>query len=139
MIRAFFKDEYATIELDDSIPCIRLTLNGIPRFSEHYHNVQAKRLELMHAEIGNYPALYMLTDSRCAGPVLDEDVNYFKKSVLPEMERAGVRYLAIVLPSNKFTQLTIKEMTQEVKVIAVKYFDLIEEAESWLRNIPAKI
>ena len=32
MVKAFYQDEYATIELDDSIPCIRLTLNGFPRY-----------------------------------------------------------------------------------------------------------
>ena len=30
MIKPYFKDEYATLELDDSIPCIKLTLEGIP-------------------------------------------------------------------------------------------------------------
>src|SRR5687767_8507983 len=67
MVKPFFKDDYATIELDDSIPCIRLTLDGVPRYSEHYHYVQAKRIELMRLEIKNYPKLHMLTDSRTAG------------------------------------------------------------------------
>ena len=135
MTKAFFKDEYATIELDDSIPCIRLTLDGIPRYSEHYNYVQAKRLELMREEIKNYPKLHMLTDSRTAGPVLDEDVAYFKNQVMPEMEKAGVRYLAIVMPSNKFTQLTIKEMTEKTNVMIVRYFDSIREARHWLRKM----
>src|SRR5687767_10315564 len=87
MIKPFFKDDFATVELDDSIPCIRLELNGVPRSSEHYHLVQSKRLELMRREIKNYPKLHMLTDSRNAGPVLDEDVEHFKKNVLPEMDK----------------------------------------------------
>src|SRR5688572_28417967 len=101
MLKPFYTDDYATIELDDSIPCIRLTLTGIPRYSEHYHFVQAKRLELINREIKNFPKLHMLTDSSNAGPVLDEDVAHFKTFILPAMERAGIRCLAIVLPSNK--------------------------------------
>jgi hypothetical protein len=135
MVKPFYKDEYATIELDDSIPCIRLTLNGIPRYSEHYNQVQAKRLELMNQEIKNYPKLHMLTDSRTAGPVLDEDVDHFKMFILPAMERAGVRCLAIVLPSNKFTQLTIKEMTENARVMKVRYFESMREARLWLRKM----
>lgn len=135
MVKPYYKDEYATIELDDSIPCIKLTLEGLPRYSEHYHYVQAKRLELMRCEIKNYPKLHMLTDSRTAGPVLDEDVAYFKNSVMPEMEKAGVRYLAIVMPSNKFTQLTIKEMTQDAEVMKVQYFGSIRDARHWLRKM----
>lgn len=135
MIKPFFKDEYATIELDDSIPCVKLTLNGVPRHSEHYNLVQSKRIELVNREIGNYHKLHLLTDSRTAGPVLDEDVEHFKTHVLPAMENAGVRYLAIVMPSSKFTQLTIKEMTQHARVMTIRYFESMREARLWLRKI----
>lgn len=135
MIKPFYKDDYATLALDDTIPCIQLTLNGIPRHSEHYQLVQRKRLELMNEEIKNYPKLHMLTDSRTAGPVLEEDVAYFKNFVLPEMERGGVRFLAIVMPSNKFTQLTIRDMTQDSRVMMVKYFDSLTDARKWLKKM----
>jgi hypothetical protein len=135
MVKPFFEDEYAVVELDDTIPCVKLTLTGIPHCSDHYQLIQAKRLELMNNEIGNFPRLHMLTDSRTAGPVLDEDVAYFKDKVMPEMERVGVRYLAIVLPNNKFTQLTIKEMTQDAEIMKVRYFESIREARHWLRKM----
>jgi hypothetical protein len=111
-----------------------MTLIGIPKHSEHYQEIQRKRLELMWREIGKYPGLHMLTDSRLAGPVLDEDVLFFKSEVLPKMRDAGVRCLAIVMPSNKFTQLTIKEMTQQADRIEVRYFDSISDATEWLQN-----
>lgn len=135
MVKPFYKDEYATVELDDSIPCIRLTLTGVPRFSEHYQLIQSKRMELMRQEVKNYPKLHMLTDSRAAGPVLDEDVAYFKGSVLPEIEKAGIRFLAIVMPSSKFTQLTIREMTETTRVLTVKGFESMREARLWLRKM----
>lgn len=132
---AFYRDDYATIEIDDSVPCVRLTLNGVPRYSEHYQLVQQKRLELMKLEIKNYPKLHMLTDSRQAGPVLDEDVSHFRNYVMPEMEKAGVRCLAIVMPANKFTRLTIKEMTDMSRIIAIRYCDTMREAKHWLRKM----
>ena len=135
MIKPFYKDEYATIELDEATPCIHLTLNGIPRYSEHYQYVQQKRLELIHREINNYPQLHMLTDSSLAGPVLDEDVDYFKRNILPAMENAGIRFLAIVVPQNKFTQLTIKEMTEQAKLMTIRYFEGLQEAKLWLKKI----
>jgi hypothetical protein len=97
--------------------------------------VQQKRLELMRQEVKNYPKLHMLTDSRTAGPVLDEDVLHFRSCVMPEMEKAGIRYLAIVMPTNKFTQLTIRDMTQEVRLINVRYFDSMREARHWLKKM----
>ena len=135
MVKPFFKDEYATLELDDSIPCVKLTLAGIPRYSEHYQFVQQKRLELIQQDIGNYPKLHMLTDSRMAGPVLDEDINYFKTHVMPEMEKIGIRYLAVVMPSSKFTRLSIKEMEEGAAVMKVRNFESIREARSWLKKM----
>jgi hypothetical protein len=133
----YYQDEYATIELDASVPCIQITLNGIPRFSEHYQLVQQKRLELMRREKANFPKLQMLTDSRTAGPVLDEDVHFFKENVMPAIEAAGIHYLAIVMPSNKFTQLTIREMTEGSGKVYVRYFDVLEEAKQWLKEMSA--
>jgi hypothetical protein len=131
----FFKDAYASIELDDSIPCIRLTMDGVPRHSDHYRQVQEMRLNLLRQEIKNYPKLHLLTDSRTAGPVLDEDVAHFRLHVLPEIERVGVRYLAIVMPVSKFTQLTIREMTQHTRILTIKYFESMREARLWLRKM----
>jgi hypothetical protein len=134
MVKSFYQDEYATIELDDSIPCIRLTLTGVPRHSDHYALVQTKRLELLQQESANFPKLHMLTDSRNAGPVLNEDVGYFREHVLSGMEKAGVRFLAIVMPASKYTQLTIREMTEGSEVLQIKLFTSMREARYWLRK-----
>lgn len=135
MVRPFYKDEYATLEVDESIPCIKLTLNGVPRYSEHYQFVQQQRLALIRQERGNYPKLHMLTDSRTAGPVLEEDIEYFKNNVMPAMEKMGIRYLAVVMPSSKFTRLAIKEMEEGAQIMSVRNFESIREARSWLRKM----
>jgi len=134
MVKQYFKDDYATLELDDEIPCVRLTLRGVPRFSEHYQQIQLKRLELMHNELKNFEALHMLTDSRDAGPVLTDDVNFFKEQILPEMERAGIRYLAIIMPSGKFTRLTVKEMIADADTMQVEIFKQMRDARVWLKS-----
>jgi len=133
-VTLFYQDEYATLELDESVPCVKLKLDGMPRFSEHYQFVQGKRLELMREGMKRHKLLHMLTDSRNAGPVLEEDVKYFREKVLLEMEQAGVRYLAIVMPSNVFTRMTIQDMTSITNLISVRYFETIREAREWLRG-----
>jgi hypothetical protein len=130
----FYEDSYAKIEFDQSIPCIKLTLDGVPRYSEHYQLVQRKRIELLKREAKKFGRIDLLTDSSTAGLVLDEDVNFFRDEVLPQLENAGVRFLAIVMPESKFTQLTIREMTERTDLISVKYFDSMREARTWLRE-----
>jgi len=133
-VKLHYLDEYATIELDESIPCIKLKLEGMPRSSDHYKLVQRKRMELMHQETRRHKLLHMLTDSRKAGPVLDEDVVYFRSEVLPEMEQAGVRFLAIVRPTSVFTRMTVQEMTQNARLLTVREFDSVREAREWLKS-----
>ncbi len=135
MVKPYYHDEYATIELDDCVPCVKLTLRGVPKHSEHYALVQQRRIELINREIKNYPKLHMLTDSSEAGPVLEEDVLYFRTHVMPAMEKAGIRYLAIVMPVNRFTQMTINEMTQEKKLIEVRFFESLRDAKQWLKKM----
>ncbi|MEJ0034030.1 MAG: hypothetical protein WDO15_28525 [Bacteroidota bacterium] len=133
-VTLYYQDEYATLELDESVPCVKLKLDGMPRFSEHYQLVQGKRLELMREGMKRHKLLHMLTDSRTAGPVIEEDVQYFREKILPEMEKAGVRYLAIVMPSNVFTRMTIQDMTSGPNVVTIRNFESIREAREWLRS-----
>jgi hypothetical protein len=65
---------------------------------------------------------------------LNEDVDYFKSEVMVEMERAGIKYLAVVMPSGVFTRLTVKEMTADARTIEVKTFERMQEARAWLRS-----
>jgi uncharacterized protein (DUF1330 family) len=131
---SYYEDSYAKIEFDPAIRCVKLTLDGVPRYSEHYQFVQRKRVELVKREAKNFGRVNLLTDSSTAGPVLDEDVSFFKQQILPEMEKAGVRFLAIVMPESRFTQFTIREMTERSRSIVVKYFDSMREARNWLRS-----
>jgi hypothetical protein len=133
-VTLYYQDEYATLELDESVPCVKLKLDGMPRFSEHYQFVQTKRLELLREARKRHRMLHMLTDSRTAGPVLEEDVKYFREHVLPEMEKAGVKFLAIVMPTNVFTRMTIRDMTTNTNLITTRLFESIREAREWLRS-----
>jgi hypothetical protein len=134
VVKPYYEDSYAKLEFDETIPCIKLTLDGVPRYSEHYQMVQLKRIELLHWKARQFGTINMLTDSSTAGLVLDEDVHFFKYQILPAMQKAGVKRLAIVMPESKFTQLTIREMTERSGTITVKYFDSMREARVWLRT-----
>ena len=133
-VTLYYQDEYATIEIDESVPCVKMKLENMPRSSDHYRLIQTKRLEAMREGLKRHKLLHMLTDSRTAGPVLDDDVKYFREQVMPEMERAGVRYLAIVMPSSIFTRITIQDMTSNSPLMNVRYLDTVREAREWLRS-----
>ena len=132
--KKFYEDQYAMVSFVESIPCIKVKISGVPHSSEHYQFVHSKLLEFINAERDNYCRLHLLTDSTKAGIVLDEDMTYYRMNVIPAIEKAGIRYHAIVLPESLFARLFINENTLSTKKLQVEYFNTISGACKWLRH-----
>jgi hypothetical protein len=132
--RKLYEDQYANISIIDAIPCIRVRLHGVPQSSDHFQFVQNKLVECIQAGLRNFTQLHLLTDHTKAGVVLDEDMNYYKTVVVPAMEKAGVRYHAIVLPESLLVRLMIDEATVSTRKTKVEYFHSVRSASKWLRN-----
>jgi hypothetical protein len=132
--KKFYEDQYASVTFVESIPCIKVKVSGVPHSSEHFQYVHTKLLECIHTEIENYCRLHLLTDNTKAGLVLEEDIDFYKMNVLPAMEKAGIRYHAIVLPESLFVRLIVNQTNLSTKKIKVEYFNTISGACKWLRN-----
>jgi hypothetical protein len=130
----FYEDRYASFSVVESVPCVKVKLPGFPQGSDHYQFVQSKLLETIRNQIGNYCPLHLLTDSTEAGLVLEEDIAYFKTSIIPAIEAAGIRYHAIVLPQN-FYALCIRNQTALPNgKVKVEYFESVLSAFKWLKK-----
>jgi hypothetical protein len=132
--KKFYEDQYAMVSFVESIPCIKVKLSGVPHSSEHYQFVNLKLLEVIQSEVENYCRLHLLTDSTKAGVVLEEDLEYYKMNIIPEIERAGIRYHAIVLPESLFGRLFVQQASFSTKKLKVEYFNTISGASKWLKN-----
>jgi hypothetical protein len=126
--KKFYEDEYALVSFVESIPCIKVRLQGTPHSSEHYQHVHNKVVEFVFSEIENYCRLHLLTDCSKAGLVLEEDLEYYREQVIPAIERAGVRYHAVVLPESLFARLFIHQISLSTKKLKVEYFNTISGA-----------
>lgn len=132
--KKFYEDQYAKVSFVESIPCIKVKLSGVPRCSEHYQFVNSKLLEFIDKEIDNYCRLHLLTDSTEAGLILDEDMTYYRMNVIPAMEKAGIRYHAVVLPESFLARLFVNQTSLSTKKLKVEYFNTLSGACKWLRN-----
>jgi hypothetical protein len=132
--KKFYEDQYAMVSFVESIPCIKVKFSGVPHSSEHYQFVHLKLLECIHLEIENYCRLHLLTDSSKAGLVLEEDIEFYKVNVIPAMEKAGIRYHAVVLPESLFVRFIINQTSLSTKKLKVEYFNTVSGACKWLRN-----
>lgn len=132
--KKFYEDQYALVSFVESIPCIKVKLSGVPHSSEHYQYVHTKLLELIEAERDNYCRLHLLTDSSKAGIVLDEDMDYYRTSVIPAIEKAGIRYHAVVLPEGLLARMAINDSPLSTRKLKVEFFNTVSGACKWLRN-----
>jgi hypothetical protein len=132
--KTFYEDQYASVSMVESVPCVKVKLSGFPKGSDHYQYVQSKLLETIRQERSNYCRLHLLTDNTEAGLVLDEDVSYFKSYIIPAMEEAGIRYHAIVLPQNFFGKVIKNQTALSNRKLKVEFFDSVSGAFKWLKK-----
>ena len=131
---AFYEDEYASVSVVESVPCVKIKLSGFPTGSDHYRFVQSKLLETIWNQINNFCRLHLLTDSTEAGLVLEEDIMYYKMNIIPRLEEAGIRYHAIVLPPNFVARWIRNQMDFSNRKLKVKFFDTLRDARKWLKK-----
>jgi hypothetical protein len=132
--KKFYEDQYAKVSFVESIPCIKVKLSGVPRCSEHYQFVNGKLVEFIQSEVPNYCRLHLLTDSTDAGLILEEDMTFYRMTVIPALEKAGIRYHAVVLPESFIARMFVNQTSLSTKKLKVEYFNTISGACKWLRN-----
>ena len=130
----FYEDQYASVSVVESVPCVKIKLSGFPTGSDHYRFVQSKLLETIWNQINNFCRLHLLTDSTEAGLVLEEDIMYYKMNIIPRLEEAGIRYHAIVLPPNFVARWIRNQMDLSNRKLKVEFFDKLKDARRWLKK-----
>ena len=132
--RVLYDDPYANVSFLEGVPCIKMKLSGVPQSSEHYQHVQNKLVEFVTAGKQNYFRLHLLSDNSKAGFVLDEDVDYYNEKIIPAIEKAGVRFHAVVLPENFLVRMVAHQFSATPRKLKVEYFNSVTSASRWLKN-----
>jgi hypothetical protein len=132
-----YEDQYAAISLMESVPCIKLKLSGIPVSSDHFQLVYSKLLEKLQVERSNYFKLHLITDCSKAGLISDEDIQFYKLTVLPGIVKAGIRYHGFVMPETVMGRVFVNEMFSDaaaLKPLKIEFFKSAYGAYTWLKK-----
>jgi hypothetical protein len=132
--KKFYEDEYASISFVESVPCVKLTLSGVPHSSDHFQLVYNKMVEFVNLEVDNYCKLHLLTDSTHSGLVLQDDISFYQANIIPALEKAGIRYHALVLPQSILGKLVLRETSLSTRKLKVEFFNNVSGACKWLKN-----
>jgi hypothetical protein len=132
--KKFYEDQYASVSFVESVPCVKLTLSGVPHSSDHFQFVHSKVVEFVNLEVDNYCKLHLLTDSTHSGLVLQDDISFYQANIIPALEKAGIRYHAIVLPHSILGKIVLSETSLSTKKLKVEFFNNVSGACKWLKN-----
>lgn len=130
----YYSDTYATIEWEADAKLVKTTLIGIPRHSHHFRLIQRKRIEFISLLKDRTPSLSILTDSRKAGPLIPDDINFFRTKVVPRLASLGVRKVAVLEPESIFSKMVIRDMMEVNGTLEVALFCSEAEAKAWLQK-----
>ena len=122
---------FVTIERDDQLRCLTQTWKGFAK-SEDFRAAIEQSLEFF--EKGDLDKI--ISNTKDAALVKKEDTDWVAQVITPQMVQHGLRYMAFIVPTNVFTQVTVDNFKEEAdSVVSIRYFDKVEAAKDWLTNV----
>ena len=119
---------FVTIERDDQLNCLIQTWKGFAN-SDDFRAAINESLEIFKK--GNFDKI--ISNTKDAALVKKEDTNWVAQIVTPEMVQHGLRYMAFVVPTNVFTQLSVDNFKEEAgRTISIRYFNHMDAAREWV-------
>ena len=119
------------IEHDEQLRCLIQTWKGFAK-SKDFRAAIIKSLEFFKQ--GNLNKI--ISNTKDFSLVKKEDTDWVAQVITPEMVQHGLRYMAFVVPTNAFTQLTVDNFKEEAdRIVEIRYFDSVETARNWLSKV----
>lgn len=124
----YFETDYVVVKWDE---VSRSAVIAWSKFasSEQFRLAMNKLIELLTLKQTGQ----ILADTRQQGVISLEDQDWTNKDWYPRAVKAGYKRIAIVLPHNVITQMSINRVMQTAHPeVEESYFEKIEEATTWL-------
>lgn len=122
-----YRKPYVTIEQDDRLKCLIQNWKG---FATSANFREAINVSLKLFEQGGFEKI--ISNTKDFSLVKKEDTDWVAQVITPQLVRHGLRYMAFVVPSNVFSQLSVNNFKEEAgKAVSIRYFEDLEKAKSW--------
>lgn len=126
----YFEQEFATVEYDAGIDAVVARQTGFAGGTEF-----REYMESIIDAVEDTGSSKLLTDTREAGTVDEEDQAWSATDWSPRAEAAGLERMAMVMPESVVAELSVEqviEMTEDD--MDRELFDDLDEARAWLQN-----
>lgn len=138
-MKVLYESEKSWCALDETVPCIiARTLQYQSNTDVVAHLNRGKNFFLQY--IKDYPGLGWLNDTRHDRPIGPEVIHWTNEVMVPQLVRAGLHHIALCYTPKTFTEISLKEFSQNAKlnfpegILHIAFFTDVEEAKEWLRQ-----
>jgi hypothetical protein len=129
-----YQKPYVTIEQDKQLKCLIQNWKG---FATSANFRDAINVSLKLFDQGDFEKI--ISNTKDFSLVKKEDTDWVAQVVTPQMVKHGLRYMAFIVPTNVFTQITVDNFKEEAnKVVSIRYFDNLDAATAWFRNVDSE-
>lgn len=126
----FFEQEYASINYDEAIQAMILQWK-VTATSSEYRNTLNNLLLGME----QYKTSRVVVDTRHLGVIHPDDQEWSISDWTVRAMQSGYTHLAIILPDEIFTKLSVEDTMSMVKdkTLVSRYFGSLGEAKEWVK------
>lgn len=101
-----------------------------------YREIAVAQTEAIEA---NSPTCWLVDTADLGFVVAPETQEWADTTMFPRIIAAGVKYIAFVLSSNIFSQISVEQLMEEKNVktanFEIQNFGSVEDAENWLKSV----
>lgn len=126
-----FESQNIIIERDDNLKCLIQNWKGFATSEKFREGIQ-KSVDLFQDQKLDK----ILSNTKDFGMVKKEDTEWVNSYSMPLLIKSGLRYMAFVIPSNVFSQMSVENFKKEsTGPVEIRYFDDLQKAREWMAEI----
>jgi hypothetical protein len=126
-----FQQPYLTIEYNAETKCLSQHWKGYAK-SEQFRAGIEKSIEICKQRKPGK----LISNTKELAVITSEDTQWAATYATPIMVQQGLKYLAFIVPSNVFTQASVKNFKSKSEdKVQIAYFDELTKAHIWLNSI----
>lgn len=126
-----YQKPYLTLEYDEKLTCLIQRWKGFAT-SEQFREGINQSVNYFKAKKINK----LISDTKDFAVVKKDDTDWVAGHATPIMVQNGLKYMAFILPTNVFTQVSVNNFKNKADdILQIQYFDNLDKALQWLRSV----
>jgi hypothetical protein len=126
-----YEKTYITLEYDEKLNCLTQHWKGFATSEQFREGINQSVLYFQDKKINK-----LISDTKDFAVVKKDDTDWVASYATPIMVKNGLKYMAFILPTNVFTQVSVNNFKSKADdILQIKYFDNLDKALQWLKSV----